>query len=196
MPVLLQTQLEHVAAIIAQRLDTMKIDYAMMGGAAVCLMAPDPQRATEDVDLVIRVDHRSITADLLTNKLLISFPSDFAPVSQFGHNIPGYKLRLPGGVVRLVELEVFDHQSWPNRPHAEWIIREKIRSQYQRHGAKQAVDPQDVENLLSYAIPGKSELNFDDDQELQDALATLLKRKPKLRSDLKEVIQCQAVFGN
>ncbi|CRL20953.1 Protein of unknown function DUF1814 [Penicillium camemberti] len=218
MPVLLQTQLEHVAATIAQRLDTLKIDYAMMGGAAVCLMAPDPQRATEDVDLVIRVDHRSITADLLTNKLLTSFPSDFAPVSQFGHNIPGYKLRLPGGAVRLVELEVFDHQSWPNRPQydlqtaarvtqningypvkffsAEWIIREKIRSQYQRHGAKQAVDLQDVENLLSYAIPGKSELDFDDDQELQDALATLLKRKPKLRSDLKEVIQCQAVFGN
>ncbi|KAF4769082.1 hypothetical protein HAV15_008497 [Penicillium sp. str.  len=165
MPVLLQTQLEHVAATIAQRLDTMKIDYAMMGDAAVCLMAPDPQRATEDVDLVIRVDHRSITADLLTNKLLTSFPSDFASVR--------YKLRLPGGVVRLVELEVFDHQSWPNRPHAEWIIREKIRSQYQRHGAKQAVDLQDVENLLSYAIPGKSELNFDDDQELQDALATL-----------------------
>lgn len=81
MPVLLQTQLEHVAATIAQRLDTMKIDYAMMGDAAVCLMAPDPQRATEDVDLVIRVDHRSITADLLTNKLLTSFPSDFASVS-------------------------------------------------------------------------------------------------------------------
>lgn len=79
---------------------------------------------------------------------------------------------------------------------AEWIIREKIRSQYQRHGAKQAVDLQDVENLLSYAIPGKSELDFDDDQKLQDALATLLKRKPKLRGDLKEAFQCQAVFGN
>ena len=50
-----------------------------------------------------------VTADLLKNKLLTSFPSDFAPVSQFGHNIPGYKLRLPGGAVRLVELEVFDY---------------------------------------------------------------------------------------
>ncbi|KXG52214.1 Protein of unknown function DUF1814 [Penicillium griseofulvum] len=218
MPVLRQTQLEQVVATIAQRLDSLEIDYAIMGGGAVCLMAPDPQRATEDVDLVIRVDHRSITADLLTNKLLTSFPSEFGPVSQFGHIIPGYKLELDSGVTRLIELEIFDFQSWPNRPEydfrsatrvtqkvsgypvkmfsAEWIIREKILSQYQRQGAKQAVDLQDVENLLSYAVPGKAELNFDNDQELQNALATFLQRRPKLRGELREVIKCRAVLGN
>ncbi|KAJ5801551.1 uncharacterized protein N7518_003619 [Penicillium psychrosexuale] len=218
MPVLLQIQLEYVASTVAQRLDSLEIDYAIMGGAGVCLMAPDPQRATEDIDMVIQVDHRSITADLLTGILLKSFPSDFGPINQFGHTIPGFKLQLPGDVVRLIELEIFDYASWPNRPQydlqsatrvtqningypvkifsAEWIIREKILSQYQRQGAKQAVDLQDVENLLSYAIPGKPELDFDHDQELQDALATFLQRKPKLRSDLEEVIKCQAILGN
>ncbi|CDM32947.1 hypothetical protein DTO013E5_10001 [Penicillium roqueforti] len=218
MPILLQIQLEYVASTVAQRLDSLEIDYAIMGGASVCLMAPDPQRATEDIDMVIQVDHRSITADLLTGILLKSFPSDFGPVNQFGHTIPGFKLQLPGDAVRLIELEIFDYASWPNRPQydlqsatrvtqeingypvkifsAEWIIREKILSQYQRRGAKQAVDQQDVENLLSYAIPGKPELDFDRDQELQDALATFLQRKPKLRSDLEEVIKCQAIFGN
>ena len=218
MPVLLQIQLEHVASTVAQRLDSLDIDYAIMGGAAVCLMAPDPQRATEDIDMVIQVDHRSITADLLTGILFNSFPSDFGPISQFGHTIPGFKLQSPGGVVRLVELEIFDYASWPNRPQydlqsatrvtqningypvkifsAEWIIREKILSQYQRQGAKQAVDLQDVENLMSYAIPGTPELDFDHNQELQDALATFLQRKPRLRSDLQEIIKCQAILGN
>ena len=218
MPVLLQIQLEHVASTVAQRLDSLEIDYAIMGGAAVCLMAPDPQRATEDIDMVIQVDHRSITADLLTGILLNSFPSDFGPINQFGHTIPGFKLQSPGGVVRLVELEIFDYASWPNRPQydlqsatrvtqningypvkifsAEWIIREKILSQYQRQGAKQAVDLQDVENLMSYAIPGTPELVFDHNQELQDALATFLQRKPRLRSDLQEIIKCQAILGN
>ncbi|KAJ5371917.1 Protein of unknown function DUF1814 [Penicillium concentricum] len=161
-PVLRQVQLEHVAATVAERLDSLETDYAIMGGAAVCLTAPDPQRATEDIDLVIRVDDRAIAADLLTNKVLASFPSEFGPVKQFGHVIPGYKVRFDGGEVRLIELEVFDYQSWPNRPQynlqeatrvtqdingypvklfsAEWIIREKILSQHQRHDAKQAVD--------------------------------------------------------
>ncbi|KAI2696053.1 hypothetical protein CBS147332_9142 [Penicillium roqueforti] len=199
LPILLQIQLEYVASTVAQRLDSLEIDYAIMGGAGVCLMAPDPQRATEDIDMVIQVDHRSITADLLTDILLKSFPSDFGPINQFGHTIPGYKLQLPGDAYDLQSATRVTQEinGYPVKIFsAEWIIREKILSQYQRRGAKQAVDQQDVENLLSYAIPGKLELDFDRDQELQDALATFLQRKPKLRSDLEEVIKCQAIFGN
>jgi hypothetical protein len=66
-----------------------------MGGAAVSLLANDPAR-TEDVDLVIRVDQRMITADRLTTQL-ITFPSDFVPIGQSGHTIPAYKLRISGG---------------------------------------------------------------------------------------------------
>jgi len=45
-----------------------------MGGVAVYLLANDPIRIMEDVDLVFRVDHRSITADLLTSQLVNTFP--------------------------------------------------------------------------------------------------------------------------
>lgn len=116
MPLLPPEQLRSIASTLAQRLDTLQIDYAIMGGAAVCLLTHDPNRRTEDVDLVIHVDQRQITADRLTTQLLTSFPSDFGPINQFGHIIPAYRLRLPGGKEQLVELEVFDYQSWPQRP--------------------------------------------------------------------------------
>lgn len=116
MPALLPPQLELAIATVAQCLDSLQVDYAFMGGAAVCLTAPDPSRRTEDVDLVIHVDQRSITADILTQRLLSSFSSEFGPVNQFGHIIPAYRLRLPNGAIQLVEVEVFDYASWPNRP--------------------------------------------------------------------------------
>jgi len=52
------------------------------------------------------------------NRQIDPLPPRLAPgslwsVNQFGHVIPGYKLTLPGGELRLVELEVFDRQSWP-----------------------------------------------------------------------------------
>ena len=81
-----------------------------MGGAAVCLLTHDPNRRTEDVDLVIHVDQRQITADRLTTQLLTSFPSDFGLVNQFGHIIPAYRLCLLGGKEQLVGLGVFDYQ--------------------------------------------------------------------------------------
>ena len=84
--------LRHVVAAIARRLDEMRIDYAIMGGAAVCLLAPNPSRMTEDVDLVIHVDQRMITADRLTTQLLNLYPSEFGPVTQFGHTIPAATL--------------------------------------------------------------------------------------------------------
>lgn len=111
------------------------------------------------MNLVIDVDQRQITADRLTNVLLTSFPSEFQGINQYGHTIPAYiyrryNFRRPGTKFQLVELEVFDAQSWPQRPQynlqtatrttriingqvvnffsPEWILREKILSQYQR----------------------------------------------------------------
>jgi hypothetical protein len=105
-----------VVSALAQKLDALNVDYAIMGGAAACLLTADPARRTEDVDLVVHVDHRMITADRLTTELLESFPPDFEAVTQFGHAIPAYKLRLPGGAIQLVEIEIFDYESWPQRP--------------------------------------------------------------------------------
>ncbi|KAL6234925.1 hypothetical protein BDW75DRAFT_210867 [Aspergillus navahoensis] len=110
--------LRTVVSALAQKLDSLNINYAVMGGAATCLLSPDPSRRTEDVDvdLVIHVDHRMITADRLTAQLLTSFPAEYEGVDQFGHTIPAYKLRRPGVAARLVELEVFDHRTWPQHP--------------------------------------------------------------------------------
>lgn len=189
-----------------------------MGGAAVCLLTHDPNRRTEDVDLVIHVDQRQITADRLTTRLLTSFPSDFGPVNQFGHIIPAYRLGFPGGKELLVELEVFDHQSWPQRPQynlqtasrrtltingypvktfsPEWILREKILSQYQRQGPKAQTDIRDVERLIIFAVPGTPELDFSHIEELKAALADLLKNWPGMRQALKQKINCPAIFNN
>nr|KMM66546.1 hypothetical protein CPAG_02884 [Coccidioides posadasii RMSCC 3488] len=75
-------QLQIVVLGLAQKLDSLNVDYASMGGAAGCLLTQRPDRETEDVDLVIHVDHRMITADRLISQLLASFPSEFGPVIQ------------------------------------------------------------------------------------------------------------------
>ncbi|KAI9759522.1 MAG: hypothetical protein M4579_002281 [Chaenotheca gracillima] len=115
MPLLADAQLKLVASSVASVLDELEIDYAIMGGAATCLLTYDPARTTEDVDLVIQVDDRGITADRLTGLLLEKYPAQFGPVNQYGHVIPGFKMALPGDAVQLVEIEVFDLPSWPQR---------------------------------------------------------------------------------
>ncbi|QSS65088.1 hypothetical protein I7I51_05929 [Histoplasma capsulatum] len=184
-------ELRTVVSALAQKLDSLNIDYAIMGGAATCLLYPDPTRSTEDVDLVIH----------------------------FGHTIPAYKLRRPGGATQLVELEVFDYQSWPQRPQqniqtatrktlningravkffgAEWILREKILSQYQRQGSpKEGTDIWDITNMIPLAVPGRPELDFNQSQELQTALANLVQKRPALVQSLKAKVKYTAVFQN
>jgi hypothetical protein len=212
-----QNQLKSVAAGLAQILDNRHIEYAIMGGAAICLLGTDPTRRTEDLDLVVQVDQRNITADRLTTLLLQSYPSRFAQISQYGHIIPGYILNLPGGGTRVVQLEVFDHQSWPQRPQynlqnarrklltvggrtvktfsPEWLLREKILSQYQRQGTpKELIDIRDLTGLLPIATAGRPELNFNADQLLKTALANLLQKRPALTQSLQHKINCSAVF--
>ncbi|KKZ65625.1 hypothetical protein EMCG_08532 [[Emmonsia] crescens] len=190
-----------------------------MGGAATCLLSGDQTRRTEDIDFVIHVDHRMITADRLTTQLLTFFPSDFEGVSKFGHTIPAYKLRRPGGPVQLVELEVFDYRSWPQRPQyniqvatrktlsingrvvklfgPEWILREKILSQYQRQGGtKEETDIRDIMNMIPLAVPGRPELDFNQSQELQTALANLVQKRPALAQALKAKVKCSTIFQN
>jgi hypothetical protein len=193
-------ELTTIVSTVAGALDSFEIRYAIMGGAAICLIADDPNRRTKDVDLVIQVDERSITADKLTHRLLTSYPDHFGPINQFGHIIPGYKLTLPGGKLRLVDLEVFDEQSWPERPQYDlqtttamivpvnerqvkifnpaWLLREKILSQHGRQGsAKEQTDIADLRSMLILVFWGQPELNFDNGplkDNLEKALTSLL----------------------
>lgn len=64
---------------------------------------------TEDVDIVVHVDDRNITADYLTTLLLQQYPD------QYGHKIPTYRLGSNEDEI-LVELEVFDQAAWPQHP--------------------------------------------------------------------------------
>jgi hypothetical protein len=79
-------ELEYVVAAIARRIDELRIDYAIMGDAAVCLLAPDTMRMTEDVDLVIHLDQRRITADDLTAQLLRLYSGEFGSYLNLPHN--------------------------------------------------------------------------------------------------------------
>jgi hypothetical protein len=147
-----------------------------------------------------------------------SHPSRFVPVSQYGHIIPGYKLVNPEGATRVVQLEVFHYQSWPQHPRynlenaqlrqinvgaqmvktfsIEWLLREKILSQYQRQGTpKEQVDLRDLTSLLPLASPGRPELNFNGNQNLTTALANLVQKGHALRQNLKNKINWTAVFG-
>lgn len=111
MPQLSKLQLESVVSSVARILDSLQIDYAIMGGAAAGLLAHDLTKSTEDIDLVIDVDQRMITADQLTSRLLTSYPSDIAPIDQHGHIVPGFKLSLTEGGFDVVNLEIFDFYS-------------------------------------------------------------------------------------
>ncbi|KAM5454202.1 hypothetical protein MaudCBS49596_002215 [Microsporum audouinii] len=138
--------------------------------------------------------------------------------NQFGHAIPAYKLCRRGAAPLLVELEVFDFASWPQRPQyniqvatrkalningqavklfgPEWILREKV---YPGINAKvvikDEVDIGDISNMMiPLAVEDRPELDFNQNQELQVALENLLQKRPDLTQTLKAKIKCSAVF--
>ncbi|KAJ5153895.1 Protein of unknown function DUF1814 [Penicillium coprophilum] len=106
MPVLSQAQLEHLVAIIAVRRDSSRMKYVNMGG---------DDGAREDAVLVIRVDDRSITADLRTDWLLTFFPR-LPRHTQSVHPRYRRKQTLICGEVLFIELTGFDHENGPNGP--------------------------------------------------------------------------------
>jgi hypothetical protein len=162
-------QLTTMVSTIAGVLDSLEIHYAIMGGAAICLITGDPNRRTKDIDL-----------------------------------------------------EVFDHQSWPQRPQYDlqamtvmtmhvnerqvkifnpaWLLREKILAQHGRQGsAKEQTDIMDLRSLVIFVFWGQPELNFDNGplkNDLENALMSLLQKRPDLEQPLEQKIKCTAVFGN
>ena len=216
MSTLSNEELRIAVRAVASTLDDLEIEHAFMGGAAVSLLLNAPERTTEDLDLVIHVDSRGITADQLTGHLLQS--NQFAPIDQYGHTVPAYRLQ-SGTSTRLVEVEVFDYGSWLPRPQYDLqrasrttinvngqrvklcstgrMLREKILAAYQRQsGRKEETDINDVTGLLSRAKPRKPELDFHSDTELQAVLPSLLEKGPDLRQELSEVIKCRRVLND
>jgi hypothetical protein len=99
-----------VVSNLGQVLDFHKMKYVIMDGAAMCLITGDLKRR------VIQVNQRNITVDQLIFFLLQAHLSFFTSINLFGHIVLGYKLVVPGATNRAVSLEVFEQQSWPQRP--------------------------------------------------------------------------------
>lgn len=79
----------------------------------------------------------------------------------------------------------------------EWILREKILSQYQRQGsAKEASDIRDIISIIPLAVSGRPELHFNQNQELQTALANILQKRLALARTLKAKIKCSTILQN
>ena len=159
---------------------------------------------------------RKISAESVSQTLITEFPQKFAIVSQYGVNIPAIRLNR-GNQQILVEVEMFDVETWPNRPQynfqapsnpripleingkvvhvlsAGWLLREKILSQAGREGSpKEVTDIADIVNLAN--IAGDNEVVCGTD-EFVGALRRLLEKRPGLRLILKRTINCSAVFS-
>ncbi|KAJ5899205.1 hypothetical protein N7495_003949 [Penicillium taxi] len=78
----------------------------------------------------------------------------------------------------------------------QWILREKILSQFQRQGSgKKRRDVKDVKSMMGLCKTGASELDFSGDDNLKQALSNLLGKKPELADELKALIKCPGAFG-
>jgi hypothetical protein len=51
-------------------------------------------------------------------------------------------------------------------------------------------------SMIPLAAPGKPELDFNQNQEFQNALANLLQKRPALAQTLKAKIKCGTIFQN
>jgi hypothetical protein len=115
-------------------------------------------------------------------------------------------------------MEIFDRQSWPQRPQydltkatritltlegqsvkffsPEWIFREKILSQHGREGSHKGLqDVGDVIEMLRLARPGVPEMNFNGQEETIEALKSFLRKRPQARSLIAEKVKCDAVLN-
>ncbi|KAI9652310.1 MAG: hypothetical protein M1829_001681, partial [Trizodia sp. TS-e1964] len=155
-------------------------------------------RGTMDIDLVIQVDkNRLVDADTISQTLYTKHPQQFAKKDiGYGVFVPAVRIIGDNGQNKLVEVEIFDFESWRNRPQYDlsrpdndrvtlpvndtavavlsprWLLREKILSQYQRQGNRKEIsDIEDITTLLRL-VPAKC-LSFSS-AELIAALRNLL----------------------
>ena len=197
------------------------ITFGIIGGAGCSLIfyqRVGQYRGTQDIDVVIQADPaRQIDAERFSEMLYTKYPQYFAKKAFNGWSTPAVRVAGDGGQEKLVEVEIFDFKSWPDRPQYDlskpendrvtlnvgqsrvevlsprWLLREKILSQYQRQAtAKANTDKTDVAVLLK--LVGAKCLTLNDDEQVE-ALRHLLKDRPYLRDDLEAAIECPQVFN-
>ncbi|KAF2470892.1 uncharacterized protein BDR25DRAFT_342720 [Lindgomyces ingoldianus] len=215
-------ELRRAVSILTQSLQHNHVTFGIIGGAGcslIFLRHHRPYRGTKDIDVIIQADPaRQIDADRISQILYTNHSQDFVKKDAgYGVFVPAVRITGNNGLEKLVEVEIFDFQSWPNRPQYDlsrpdndrinlnvgqatvavlsprWLLREKILSQHQRGGSlKEQSDLSDIRVLLGL-VQAKC-LTFSG-QEQTAALKALLNKLPELREALEAAIECTEVFN-
>ncbi|OAX84721.1 hypothetical protein ACJ72_00918 [Emergomyces africanus] len=154
-------QLRTVVVKLAQFLDVMQIDYAIMVSVQVCAGQPI----------------QSYYFRLQTDFAREEFPCGRARSIQ-------YPELATSSSIQYSDCQSTDHEYqqvpcqdiWPRMNLAG-----ENHTQYECQGSvKEMMDIQNLMNMISFAVPGKPELNFSNDQKLKSALFNLLQKHPEL----------------
>ncbi|OXV07299.1 hypothetical protein Egran_04936 [Elaphomyces granulatus] len=193
-------ELKTAVHILVNVLTQHGIVFGIMGGAGVALLASyhgQLLRSTSDIDLVVETDAYSVSQTLISQHSGL-----------FG--------KMKGDEEVLVDVEIFDYNTWRVRPSYDlanpqnvrisvplgkisvtifeprWLLQEKIRVQYERAGSrKETTDLDDIAFLVKL-VPTKS-LVFREQEQI-DSLQSLVEKRPELKSKLEEVIDCDQIF--
>jgi len=217
-------ELRRAVSILTQFLESNNVTFGIIGGAGcslIFLQYQRPYRGTLDIDVVIQADPaRPIDADRISQILYTNHSQHFVRKDAgYGVFVPAVRITGDDGYEKLVEVEIFDFQNWPNRPQYDlskpdndrinlnveqamvsvlsprWLLREKILSQHQRQGnLKERSDISDIRTLLELELVQAKGLTLSG-QEQTEALTALLDKRPELREALKAAIECPEVFN-
>ena len=122
----LQTAVQILASVLTQR----QVVFGIMGGAGIALIAShyghQQPRATADIDLVVETDDtRDISAYTVSETLISQHPDKFGE-EVYGVAVPAIRLRR-GQEEVLVDVEIFDYDTWRTRPAFNLANPQNIR---------------------------------------------------------------------
>ncbi|KAM0424922.1 hypothetical protein ACHAPT_009978 [Fusarium lateritium] len=211
-------ELMQAVAKLSQFLSHSNARFSISGGAASTIIRMQfglPQRTTNDIDLVVQ-PVGEVTAHSISAWLLENFPGEFVAKMQYGVTTPALIFQGHDGSVTHVEIEMFDYHTWPNRPQynlddpdndctiitingvdvpvfsARWLLREKIRTAFERQGStKERSDLKDACDLLQAV-----EANCIDLTGSEEAVQHFMDRRPQHSEMLGLKVMCPAVLGD
>ena len=214
-------EINKAVKILTDYLKQNNVTFGIIGGAGCSLLFQKHNqqfRGTQDIDVIIQADPaRQIDAFRFSETLYTKHPQHFAKIEKFrGFFVPAVRIKGDNGQEKLVEVEIFDSGSWPDRSQYDlskpdndrvtlnveqtrvevlsprWLLREKILSQHERSKTLKAEsDALDVQVLLG--LVGPKCLTFNR-REHVEALKALLEKYPDMRDDLEAAIECPQVF--
>ncbi|KAJ4175192.1 hypothetical protein NW754_005612 [Fusarium falciforme] len=199
-------ELLQAVAKLAQFISRSNARFSISEGAASTII---------HIDLVIQLSG-STNADSISAWLLENFPAEFVAKTQYGVTTPVITFKRHDGSVKHVEIEMFDYHAWPNRPQynlddpdndctvttingvevpgfsARWLLREKIRTAFERQGSRKERSGLDDVSILLQAV----EANSADLTGNEQAVQHLMERRPRVSEMLGLKVICPVVLGD